>query len=451
VSKMKDVPPPVNLVLKHPILAVLREHFSASFLVDLIHCEICNWQPRGDSDEQEPVSRVAIGVERRAKAMLLPRRSYVNATGIIIHTGWGNAPLHAAARHRLLEAAGASDTGARGTPSRTDTCARLLCHLTGAEASTITTQNAASLLLFAGALAAGREIVVAARDLVEIGQRVRIADILQAASARVTAVGSANCVYIEDYRRAITPQTAVVMRNHASNIATSGYTRHVASPELVALARTNQLIFVENLGGGSLVDLEERCLPACPTLQRAVAQGADLVLASGDKLIGGPQAGIVVGKKSVVSRIADHPFARTCRPGKLTLAALEATLAVYMAGRAWNEIPTLRLLSMSLHSLHLRALSIADACRASVDLEASVLEDTAECGGAVLPGVALPTWTVRIKHRQYQEDEFRNILLARGVVTRRRQDAVIVDLRSVTPEEDSLILQALNAPPNSMV
>jgi len=390
-------------------------------------------------------AQVAAAVARRARALLIPRRDFVNATGIIIHTGWGNAPLHPAARGRLMQAAGATPTGAAGMPARTETCAMLLRNLTGAEAATVTTQNAASLLLVAGALAAGREIVVAARDLVEISQGARIGDILQSGGARVVAVGSANCVNIEDFRRAVTPQTALLMRIHVSNVASSGYLEHVTSAQLIELARESGLAYVENLGGGSLVDLEERGLPPCPTLQRPIAEGADLVLASGDKIIGGPQSGIVVGRQEWVRKLSQHHLSRTTRCGKLTLSALEATLAVYLAGRAWSEIPTLRLLGESAEALHRRASALAEACRTIDSVEASVAEDTAECGGAVLPGVSLPTWTLRLKHGRLQEDELRNALLAQGVVSRRGQGAVILDLRSLSPEEDSLLLRAVQA------
>jgi L-seryl-tRNA(Ser) seleniumtransferase len=377
--------------------------------------------------------------------MRLPRRAFVNASGIIIHTGWGNAPLHRTARERLLEAAGATPTGAAGMPARTETCAMLLRHLTGAEAATVTTQSAASLLLVSGALAAGREIVIAARDLVEISQRARIADILQSTGTRVVAVGSANCVNIDDFRRAITPQTAMLMRSYVSNMASSGYVEHVTSVELVELAGASHIVYVENLGGGSLVDLEEQGLPPCPTLQGAIAVGADLVLASGDKIIGGPQAGIIVGKQEWIRKLAGHCLARTCRCSKLTLAALEATLAVYLAGRAWSEIPTLRLLGMPPDALRRRATAIANACRAIDGCDATVLEDTAECGGAVLPGVSLPTWTVRLKHRDLQEDQLREALLGHGVISRRGQGTVILDLRSLSPEEDPLLLQAMQS------
>ena len=269
---------------------------------------------------------------------------------------------------------------------RTEPCERMLRALSNAECATITTSNAASLLLISGALAFGRDIVVAARDLIEISEGVRVGDIVEASGARVVPVGAANCVNIEDFRRAITPDTAMVMRSHASNVAATGYVEHVADVDLGRLAQKHGVPFVVNLGGGSLVDLTERGLPECPTISHAVRDGADLVLASGDKIVGGPQAGIVVGKRDLLETIMRHPLARTCRPGKLTLAALEGTLASYMSGRAWERIPTLRLLATSVDSLRERACALAEGLRQR-GYDAVAAEDHAQCGGAVLPGV----------------------------------------------------------------
>ena len=293
----------------------------------------------------------------------------------------------------------------------------------------------------AGALVAGREIVVAARDLVEISQKARIADILQSAGARVVAVGSANCVNIEEFHGAITPQTAMLMRSHVSNVASAGYLEHVTTGQLVELAGSCRLVYVENLGGGSLVDLEEKGLPRCLYLEASRRwwcrpRGP----ASGDKIIGGPQAGIIVGKQELVRRLSQHHLARVCRCSKLTLGAMEATLAVYLTGRAWNEMPTLRLLGMSDDTLHRRAAELANACNAIDRLRATIQKDTTECGGAVLPGVDLTTWTVRLEHHNFTEDELRGELLAHGVVARRGRGTVILDLRSVLPQDDLLLL-----------
>lgn len=437
----RTVPPPASLVVNHDALAAVRDFVSNPLLVDIAREEIQQWVKKGVKGK-DAVPEIASRTARRARALSLPRRSYINATGIIIHTGWGNAPLHLEARERLITATGASPTGAAEALPRMETCGRLLRALTGAEAATVTTSNAASVLLIAGALAAGREIVVAARDLVEISEGARISDILQAVGARVVSVGSANCVYLADYERAISGETAMLLRVRVSNMATSGYIAHVSGGALADLAQRHNLFYVDNLGGGSLVDLTKRGFPECPTLRQGLLDGAHLALASGDKIIGGPQAGIIVGKKDCVHRVSHHVLARTCRPAKLTLAALEATLSVYVAGRAWDEMPTLRLLRCPEKELAQRATAIGKALSAA-GMEAIVAADATECGGAVLPGIAFPTWTIQIKHPRLTEDQLYDVLLARGVVARRAQGRVILDFRSVLPEEDSLLQHAV--------
>jgi L-seryl-tRNA(Ser) seleniumtransferase len=438
----RPTPPPVNVILNHERLDEIRPSVSSALLVKMVRTELQRSVNSPSSSGTDAAGEIAARVARRASSLYLPRRNYINATGIIIHTGWGNAHLHPEARKRLAEATGASPTGAAETLPRMETCATLLRTLTGAEAATVTTMNAANLLLVAGALAAGREIVVAARDLAEISHGARISDILQAAGARLAPVGSVNCVYIEDYARAIRSDTSLLLRIRVSNMAAVGYTAHVQVSALAELAHKHNLPCVDNLGGGSLVDLKEYGLPECPTLQQGITDRADLVLASGDKIIGGPQAGIIVGKRQFVDLLSRHPLARTCRPSKLTLAALEATLAVFVAGRAWEEIPALRMLKTPQKELRTRAAAIGDAI-AIHGMEIAVSADAAECGGAVLPGVSLPTWIVRIKHPKLTEDQLHAVLLARGVIARRGQGAVILDLRSVAPEEDPPLLQAL--------
>jgi len=435
-----DHPPPVNLVLQQPVMVELRKFLSGPMLTRTVRNVMAGWTPAGTIEEAAAaIADLAAG---QAKEQILPRRDHINATGIIVHTGWGNAPLAASACERLLESAGATPTGAANAQSRAEACDRMLCALTDAERSAVTTSNAASLLLVAGALASGREIVVAARDLVEISEGVRIRDVLEAAGAKVVAVGAANCVNIEDFRQAISSDTAMILRSHASNVATTGYVEHVANAELTTLADKHSLSHVVNLGGGSLVDLAERGLPECPTISGVLGDGAGVVLASGDKIIGGPQAGIVVGKKDLIDQIARHPLARTCRPGKLTLAALEATLASYMSGQAWDAIPTLRLLGMDIATIRERACALAESL-GKRGYDAVDAEDHAQCGGAVLPGVQLGTWTVRINHPKFSEEELYALLLARRVVTRRGQGAVIIDLRSVLGEDDPRLYRAL--------
>ncbi|MGE3528557.1 MAG: L-seryl-tRNA(Sec) selenium transferase [Methyloceanibacter sp.] len=433
-------PPPVNLVLQQPPMVELQNLLAGPILTKVVREVIADWSPHGTLDEgAEAIAGMAA---IRARMQCLPRRDYINASGIIIHTGWGNAPLGASAQQRVIESIGATPTGAANAPGRTENCARMLCVLTEAEHATVTTSNAASLLLASGALAAGLEIVVAARDLIEISDGARVRDIVEASGARVVPVGAANCVTLDDFRRSITSDTRIILRSHASNVSITGYAEHVVDAELGKLAHDHGLIYAVNLGGGSLVDVAGRGLPECPTVSQAIVGGADLVLASSDKLIGGPQAGLAVGTRTVIDQMMRHPLARTCRPGKLTLAALEGTLTAYVSGRAWNEIPTLRLLDMPLAEIRQRACRLAEALRTR-GYEAVDAEDRAQCGGAVMPGIDLPTWTVRVKHPRLSEEALYVLLLARRVVSRRGQGAVIIDLRSVVPEDDPGLREAL--------
>lgn len=434
-------PPPVNRVVDHPLLADMVGQIGRPLVTQSVREVVKEWIPQGSVEEI-----VAVVAERtlaKARRHLLAPRDFINASGIIIHTGWGNAPLHSKAADRLAAATRVTPTGGVGGPKRIDLCASMLCALTGAEAATVTTLNAAALMLVAAAAAAGREVIVAARDLVEISEGARLNEIMDAVGARVIAVGSANCVNINDYRRAIGPDTAMIMRIHASNVLMTGYVEHVDDTTLGELASESGLHYAINLGGGSLVDLTAKGLPSCPMLQDAINTGADYVLASSDKIIGGPQAGIIVGKSDALKLALAHPLARVCRPGKLTLSALEATLAVHMSGSAWDEIPTLRLINADLASIQRRAEKLADSLRA-LGYTAQAVEDTSECGGAVLPGVELPTWSVRVSHPDMRDEDLSYIISARRVLTRIAQGSVVLDLRSVPPEDDDRLYAALS-------
>ena len=254
-------------------------------------------------------------------------------------------------------------------------------------------------------------------------------------------IKSAQAKFVQLVSRAERGEEIVINRNGKSVARLVGIA-HVSGRALAELAQRHNLFYVDNLGGGSLVDLTKRGMPECPTLQQGIIDNAHLVLASGDKIIGGPQAGVIVGKKDCVNRVSHHVLARTCRPAKLTLAALEATLSIYVAGRAWDEMPTLRLLRCPEKELSQRATAVGKALSAA-GMEATVAADATECGGAVLPGIAFPTWTVQIKHPRLTEDQLYDVLLARGVVARRAQGRVILDFRSVLPEDDSLLQHAV--------
>jgi L-seryl-tRNA(Ser) seleniumtransferase len=274
-------------------------------------------------------------------------RRAINATGVLLHTNLGRATL-APSAVRAVEAVAAGhatlemdeESGRRGDRQRA--CADLLQALTGAEDAFVVNNNAAATFLAIAVLAAGREVVLSRGQLVEIGGQFRLPDVIASAGARLCEVGTTNRTRIADYEHALGPETALLLRVHPSNFRVVGFTEEATLPQLVALGQANGIPVGDDIGSGALVDFTAHGLSGEPMASESVAAGADLIWFSGDKLLGGPQAGILIGKRDLIARMAAHPLARALRPDKLTLAALEATLSVYAAGRAWTEIPILR-------------------------------------------------------------------------------------------------------------
>jgi L-seryl-tRNA(Ser) seleniumtransferase len=315
-------------------------------------------------------------------------RRVLNATGVLVHTNLGRAPLPAAALERLQEAAGYSNleydlsSGSRG--SRQDHLAPLLRRLTGAEAALVVNNNAAALLLTLAALAEGREVVVSRGELIEIGDGFRIPDVLARSGARLVEVGTTNRTRGADYERAIGPETALLLRVHQSNFRVVGFAEQPRLEELAAIARRHELPLVDDLGSGALVAVEGE-----PTPADALAAGADLVCFSGDKLLGGPQAGIVTGRADLVERLRRHPLHRALRSDKLTLAALEGTLLLYLDRP--EEIPVLRMLREPVETVRARAGRLAAATGGTVE------ETVARVGGGALPLAELPSFACAVE------------------------------------------------------
>ena len=315
-------------------------------------------------------------------------RRVLNATGVLVHTNLGRAPLPAAALERLQEAAGYSNleydlsSGSRG--SRQDHLAPLLRRLTGAEAALVVNNNAAALLLTLAALAEGREVVVSRGELIEIGDGFRIPDVLARSGARLVEVGTTNRTRCADYERAIGPETALLLRVHQSNFRVVGFAEQPRLEELAAIARRHELPLVDDLGSGALVAVEGE-----PTPADALAAGADLVCFSGDKLLGGPQAGIVTGRADLVERLRRHPLHRALRSDKLTLAALEGTLLLYLDRP--EEIPVLRMLREPVETVRARAGRLAAATGGTV------METVARVGGGALPLAELPSFACAVE------------------------------------------------------
>jgi L-seryl-tRNA(Ser) seleniumtransferase len=325
---------------------------------------------------------------RRAPAL----RRVLNATGVVVHTNLGRAPLAPAALERVQEVARgysnleyALDRGARG--SRQDHVASILGRLTGAEAALVVNNNAGAVLLALAALAEGREVLVSRGELIEIGDGFRIPDVLARSGARLVEVGTTNRTRASDYERATGPETAAILRVHQSNFRVVGFTERPSLAELAAVAAGSGLPLVDDLGSGAFVTLEDE-----PTARESLAAGAELVCFSGDKLLGGPQAGIVVGSAELVERLRSHPLQRALRAGKLTLAALEGTLALYLdPERALREIPVLRMVREPDEMVRARAERLAGLVSGSV-------EDTVACvGGGALPLAELGSFACAVE------------------------------------------------------
>ncbi|MHB1242808.1 MAG: L-seryl-tRNA(Sec) selenium transferase [Gaiellaceae bacterium] len=315
-------------------------------------------------------------------------RRVLNATGVLVHTNLGRAPLAEAALERVRDAAGYSNleldlsSGSRG--SRQDHLAPLLRRLTGAEAALVVNNNAAAMLLALAALAEGREVIVSRGELIEIGDGFRIPDVLARSGARLVEVGTTNRTRAADYERAIGPETALLLRVHQSNFRVVGFTEQPRLEELAAVARRHGLPLLDDLGSGALVEVEGEPTPAA-----ALAAGADLACFSGDKLLGGPQGGIVAGRADLVERLRRHPLHRALRPDKLTLAALEGTLALYLDRP--EEVPVLRMLREPAEAVRARAGRLAAATGGAVE------ETVARVGGGALPLAELPSFACAVE------------------------------------------------------
>jgi len=373
----------------------------------------------------------------------------INATGIVIHTNLGRAPLSEAARRAASDAAGYAvleidrSTGGRG--SRQAHVAGLLRELTGAEAALVVNNNAAAVLLALASLARGHDVIVSRGELVEIGGSFRMPDVMAASGCRLVEVGTTNKTYLADYEAALTPETAILLKVHRSNFSMRGFVHEVTPEELSALGHRAGVPVMFDMGSGAFVDLGARGFPAEPTAQAAVASGVDIVTFSGDKLLGGPQAGLLVGRGALVARIRAHPLARAVRIDKLDLAALEATLRAYRdPDRAWEEIPVLRMLSRLPEVLERAARDLANrigpvlAGAAAVD----VCPTVSEMGGGALPGTELSSWAVAVRPNDGKADAWdRRLRRWRPpVFVRIAEDRLLLDLRTLeAPDTDPLV------------
>jgi len=433
-----QVPHPLQVEAAQETVAALRREILAGGSPDL------------------DIPAVAASAAALAEAKHRPNlRRVITATGTLLHTNLGRAPLAAAALAAVAETSRSYsnlefdlESGERG--HRYSHIEGLLCRLTGAEAATVVNNNAGAVLLALTALAKGREAVVSRGELVEIGGAFRVPDVMAAGGVRLREVGTTNKTHLRDYRDAIGEETGLLMKVHTSNYRIVGFTTAVGATELADLGRERGLPVLEDLGSGMLLDLSPFGLPREPTVAEAVGAGIDVVTFSGDKLLGGPQAGLIVGRREAIEKIRRHPMARALRSDKLTLAALEATLRLYLnPAQAIREIPVLRMLAVPASELEARSRRLAKRLTKEVGDAAriEVVPEPSAVGGGALPLTELAGFAVAVAPQKGSVDALATLLRAgtQPVVGRIQEGRLLLNLRTVARSEETDLVLAVNA------
>jgi len=453
--------PSVDELLLRPRLAALCKEVDRAFALDTLRGVLAEFRRdiiAGLTAEERVVE--AAEIERRTveavESELRPSlKPVINASGVILHTNLGRAPLslevidefrRVATEYTNLEYDVAA--GARG--KRDVHCARLLRRLTGAEAVIVVNNCAAAVLVTLAALARGGEVIVSRGELIEIGDGFRIPEIMEQSGAVLREVGTTNRTRIADYQNAINEKTRVLLRVHPSNFTVSGFTEKPEVAELIALGEQRGLPVVEDLGSGCLVDLSGVGVME-PTVRESVAAGFSLVLYSGDKLLGGPQAGIIAGRKELVAKVRRHPLFRALRVDKLTIAALQVTLRAYLRAD-WNGIPSQRMIRTALEEISVRTKQLVEVLTARVpraEADFEIADGTSLVGGGSTPAQSLPTRVLRIRSQRYSAAQLEARLRAgragTPVIARIEEDRVTMDLRTVFPGQEGALVDSLLA------
>lgn len=392
--------------------------------------------------------------QKEINLQVQPRlRRVINATGIVIHTNLGRAPLHPLAINHMVEVAKAYSNleydlalGERG--DRYSHVEEILCRLSGAESALVVNNNAGAVLLCLNTLSEGREVVISRGELVEIGGAFRIPDVMKRSGAFLREVGTTNRTHLNDYQRAIGPQTGLLLKVHTSNFRVMGFVSEVSLNELVQMGREHHLPVMEDLGSGCFVDLTQYGMEKEPTVQDAIRTGVDVVTFSGDKLLGGPQAGIILGKKDILESIKVNPLTRALRIDKLTLAALESTLLLYLdEKRAMEEIPTLRMLGLDTRKLKRRGRRLLKRLQEKVKkgVQFTLKEDVSQVGGGALPLQELPTIILSVKSPDRSVNSLEGSLRKGDppIISRISKDELVFDMRTVFDEEIPILAQGI--------
>jgi L-seryl-tRNA(Ser) seleniumtransferase len=452
--------PSVDELLAQPRLAALARRTDRELLVEITRTVLSEVRGRitGEGsaaialDSSSLEERIASMVEQVLASSLEP---VINATGVILHTNLGRAPLSTAAAEEIGRSATSYsnleydlEAGARG--KRDVHVAQMLERLTGAEAAIVVNNCAAAVLLVLAALAKGGEVVVSRGELIEIGDGFRIPEIMAQSGALLREVGTTNRTRIVDYESAINENTRLLLRVHPSNFTITGFAEKPSLDELVALGQRSGLPLVEDLGSGCLMDLSSAGITE-PTVRQSVDAGVSIVMFSGDKLLGGPQAGIIAGKKQLIGRVRRHPLFRALRVDKLTTAALTATLGAYLRG-AMDEIPAQRMIRMNIQEIKRRAENFLRELTPELPLgevELEITDGSSLAGGGSTPTQSLPTKLIRITSARYSaaqlEQRLRRAPAGISVIARVEDDRLIIDLRTVFAEQEAALLKTLSA------
>jgi len=437
--------PSVDSVLSHDIVPDLIDTYSYDVVRDTIRDVMAHIRQQILAETAVDVTSDAImaQVEEQLQAIFQPTlRPVINATGVIIHTNLGRALLSKSAQRAITEVAGQYNTlefdldnGKRG--SRLVHASQLLRDLTGADSAIVVNNNASALIMILSALARDHEVVISRGQLVEIGGGFRIPAIMKQSGAYLVEVGTTNRTRVADFADAVTGDTAMFLRVHSSNFKQIGFTEQPSLEELAETAHAHDILAVDDLGSGTLIDTSQFGLDYEPTIQDIVNAGFDLICFSGDKLLGGPQAGIIIGKQAVIDNLKRHPLARALRVDKLTYSALVATLEHYRRDEALTHIPVWQMISQSLNAIHQRAQHWSE------QVGGRVLQSESTVGGGSLPGTTMPTHVLALDVSS--PDDFMAELRAGSmpVIARVSDGMVLFDPRTVLPEQDDSLIESI--------
>ena len=435
--------PSVDKVMQQPAMRALEERYGYSLTLQAVQETLAELRSDaraalkpGEALEEQIAQKLAVWTRQTLEPV-------INGTGVILHTNLGRAPLSSDAAAALRDAAGYYsnlefdlESGKRG--SRVVHAAELLKRLTGAEDALVVNNNAAAVLLVLSVFARRKQVVISRTQLVEIGGGFRIPEVMAQSGARLVEIGTTNRVHLEDYREALENGTRVVLRVHHSNFKIVGFTAEPEAADLIRLVQEYGALFIDDLGSGALLDTSKYGIAHEPMPQESIHNGADLVCFSGDKLLGGPQAGIIVGKRELLAKIKKAPLTRAVRADKLCLAALSATLLHYLKGEAEQRIPVWRMISESVDELQRRAEKLRDAVG-----KGEVSPGVATIGGGSLPEETLPTvlWKLSVSHADEAARKLRQS--SPPVIARIEREELVIDLRTVLPDQEASLARVL--------